>query len=58
MRLMNYRILFRFCRVKIGRYVCGVKKDVKLNENDCFRIGGIIILNKIEKVRKSNLKIF
>lgn len=58
MRPMNHRTSSRLYRVKTGRCACSAKKDVKSNENDCSRTGGTIILNKIEKARKSNSKTF
>lgn len=48
----------RLCRVETGHCTYSAKKDVKSNENDCSRTGGTIILNKIEKARKSNSKTF
>lgn len=44
--------------LKLGTAHAVVKKDVKSNENDCSKTGGTIILNKIEKARKSNSKTF
>lgn len=44
--------------LRLGPAHNGAEKDVKSNENDCSRTGGTIILNKIEKARKSNSKTF
>lgn len=58
MKPMNHRASSRLYGVKTGRCARSAKKDVKSNENDCSRTGGTIILNKIEKARKSNSKTF